>query len=109
LLDGVHPGPEALDALRRELAALGCVLAVQSDTTYVVTEAATGEARPGLFAYLAAPASCSRRALHDLLVQHAGSPARPLVWPGLAQALEQANELEDELARQAAIIERLGL
>ena len=105
LLDGVHPGEAALTALRADLTALGCVLAVQSDATYVVTEAATGEAHRGLFAYLAAPATCSRRALHDLLAQRAGSPAQPLVWPGLAQSLE----LEDELARQAAIIERFGL
>lgn len=106
LLDGVHPGKEALDALRRDLTALGCVLAIQSDaTTYVVTEAATGEAHPGLFAYLAAPAGCSRRELHELLTRHTSAAAKPLVWPGLAQALE----LEDELARQAAIIERFGL
>ncbi len=74
LLDGVHPGEGDLTALRAELTALGCVLAVQSDATYVVTEAATGEAHRGLFAYLAAPATCSRRALHDLLTQRAGSP-----------------------------------
>ena len=105
LLDGVHPGAEAMEALRRDLTELGCVLAVQSDAAYVVTEAATGEAHPGVFAYLAAPASCSRADLHARLTQHARSYAHPLVWPGLAQALE----LEDELARQAAIIERYGL
>jgi hypothetical protein len=81
------------------------VLSVQSDASYVVTEAATGEAHPGFFAYLAAPASCSRADLHKRLTHHAGSEAHPLVWPGLAQALE----LEDELARQASIIDRYGL
>ena len=105
LIDGVHPGADAIVSLRTELTALGCVLAVQSDATYVVTEAATGEARPGLFAYLATPATCSRRDLHDLLTRLVGSHESPLVWPGLAQTLE----LEDELVRQAAIIERFGL
>ena len=105
LLDGIHPGAEPLADLKRNLTALGCVLAVQSDATYVVTEAATGEARPGLIAYLAAPAACSRAALHEQLTHFVGSHGSPLVWPGLAQALE----LEDELARQAAIIERFGL
>jgi len=105
LLDGVHPGAPTVEALRRDLKALDCVLAVQSDATYVVTEAATGEARPGLFAYLAAPADCSRAKLHELLTRLVGSPEAPMVWPGLAQALE----LEDELVRQAAIIERFGL
>ena len=105
LLDGVHPGAEALEALRRDLTELGCVLSVQSDASYVVTEAATGEAHPGFFAYLAAPASCSRADLHARLMERAGSSTHPLVWPGLAQALE----LEDELGRQAAIIDRFGL
>jgi tetratricopeptide (TPR) repeat protein len=104
LLDGVHPGKESLEALRPELTALGCVLAVQSETDYVVTEAATGEAHPGLYAYLAVPADCARQGLHELLTRLVGSH-ESLVWPGLAQALE----LEDELARQAAIIERFGL
>jgi tetratricopeptide (TPR) repeat protein len=105
LLDGVHPGAAALATLRADLAALGCVLAVQSDAAYVVTEDATGEARPGVFAYLAAPADCSRTTLHELLTRLVGSHESPMVWPGLAQALE----LEDELMRQAAIIERFGL
>jgi tetratricopeptide (TPR) repeat protein len=105
LLDGVHPGAERLEALRADLKALGCVLAVQSDATYLVTEAATDEARPGLLAYLAAPAGCSRRELHDLLTRHGGTEDAPLVWPGLAQALE----LTDELERQAEIIEHFSL
>ncbi|MEP7120280.1 MAG: tetratricopeptide repeat protein [Byssovorax sp.] len=105
LLDGVHPGRATLDELRRELTALGCVLAVQNEEAYVVTSTSTGEAKPGLYAYLAAPEACSRQALHELLTRLVGSDESPLVWPGLAQALE----LEDELVRQAAIIERLGL
>jgi tetratricopeptide (TPR) repeat protein len=105
LLDGVHPGAAVVDALRSDLKALGCVLAIQSDASYVVTEEATAESRPGLLAYLAAPATCSRRDLHDLLTKLVGSHESPLIWPGLAQALE----LTDELERQAAIIERFGL
>jgi tetratricopeptide (TPR) repeat protein len=105
LIDGVHPGAEALDALRGELGDLGCTLSVRSDEAYRVIPPDATEALIGLFGYLAVPEDRALHEVHALLGKRATELAHPLVWPGLVQALE----LEDEMIRQAAIIERYGL
>jgi tetratricopeptide (TPR) repeat protein len=107
LVDGAHPGDEALAALRDEIAAAGGVLSVRSDETYTIEDSEGEEETklPGLFAYLAWPPARPLLEAHELLRRRASGYALPLVWPGLAQELG----LEDEMAEQALTIDRYGL
>ncbi|MFO0759171.1 MAG: hypothetical protein U0359_21945 [Byssovorax sp.] len=107
LVDGVYPGDAALKALRDEIASLGGVLSVRSDESYKVIDTEDPDPKPlrGLFAYLAWPPSRTDLEAHELLTRASNGYAHPLVWPGLAQELG----LDEEMGRQALIIERYGL
>jgi tetratricopeptide (TPR) repeat protein len=105
LIDGVHPGEAALAELTGALSALGCTLSLQSDAAYEIHAPEGGAPLPGLFAYLAVPRDRPLAEVHALLDARAQSYAYPLIWPSLAQAIG----LEEELARQAEIIDRYEL
>lgn len=105
LVDGVHPGDEALKALREAVAALGGVLSVRSDEAYQLDDPETEGKVPGLFAFLAWPPDRAVLEAHELLARMAEPWPGPLVWPGIVQELG----LEEEMARQAELIERYGL
>jgi hypothetical protein len=105
VVDGVHPGDEALGALKDALKAKGAVLSVRSDDSYELKSPDGGATLPGLFAYLAVPKDRPLPEIHELLRGLSEGYEHPLIWPGVAQALE----LEAEVSRQADVIERYGL
>lgn len=105
LVDGVHPGDEALKALREQIAAAGGVLSVRSDEAYQLVDGEDESTHTGLFAYLAWPAARTSQEAHALLAEAVAAYPHPLVWPGLVQELG----LEEEMAHQAELIERYGL
>ncbi|MEO7329558.1 MAG: hypothetical protein ABI193_13335, partial [Minicystis sp.] len=105
LVDGVHPGDAPLQALREAITALGGVLSVRSDETYQLDDPEGDDKLPGLFAFLAWPADRPVIEAHDLLSRAAEPWPHPLVWPGIVQELG----FEEEMGRQAELIERYGL
>jgi hypothetical protein len=81
------------------------VLSVRSDEAYQLVDGEDESTHTGLFAYLAWPAARTSQEAHALLAEAAAAYPHPLVWPGLVQELG----LEEEMARQAELIERYGL
>lgn len=85
-VDGVHPGPDALAALRLALEELGCDTQVMSGDAYHLTDPETGEELPGLYFMLAVPASVNPTELDARLAELTADYIHPLTWQSLAQA-----------------------
>lgn len=100
-LDGVHPGDDRLEALRRAVSDLGCELQVLSTAEYTLEHG--DEELPGLFAVVAAP---PRRALSEVCAALSAEVGdHPLTFVELARDAGDA-----ELAqRQVQIVEEYGL
>ncbi|MCA9710279.1 MAG: hypothetical protein KDK70_30850, partial [Myxococcales bacterium] len=109
-LDGVHPGPEAWDALVARLEALGGLIRVRSDAAYQHDDPDDeGRSLPGIYAYACMPEALEPAQLHAQLTEWTAGWERPLVWPELAAALPDGPERQRELARVAEVTDRYAL
>jgi tetratricopeptide (TPR) repeat protein len=104
-VDGVHPGKDALDALRKALQELGAILSVRSDESYTLYRQEDEEGLAGVYAFIAAPASLPTADLHACLHAQTSAWVSPVTYRGLLQELG----LDDDLARHRALAEELGL
>ncbi len=92
-IDGAHPGAEAWTTFIDALEAEGCAVQMASSDDYEVVDPDTGEASPGVYAYVAAPPAVEDAALEALLTAQAEQFA-VLVWPGLLEALGESERAE---------------
>jgi tetratricopeptide (TPR) repeat protein len=104
VVDGVHPGDEALRVLRSALAARGAALQIVSGDRYQVTPAGA-DPLPGVYGFLALSADVPAAEASALLREATASWPGPLVWPGLAREAGDTALLEEH----QATARRLGL
>jgi len=88
-IDGVHPGDEQLEPLRRVTKELGCELQVLSGDDYTLTRG--DDELPGLFAVIATPAEVTAQTLSNALRDATKELPHPLTWIALAT---EANDSE---------------
>lgn len=88
-VDGVHPGKDALAALRRAVEAVHGVFQVQSGERYRVT-APDGGDHPGVFVFVAFPPQADLAAASAALLAATAELPHPLVWPALAESAGDA-------------------
>ncbi|RKZ86342.1 MAG: hypothetical protein DRR19_15065 [Candidatus Parabeggiatoa sp. nov. 1] len=105
ILDGVHPGEEALQQLKDALAIFGCSCQVQSGERYQLQRDDDSEPMLGLYAYIAVPETQSLQEVADLLATMTQDYAHPLIWQGIVEKLGDNEEQE----RQLRIEEEYGL
>jgi tetratricopeptide (TPR) repeat protein len=105
ILDGVHPGEEALQQLKTALAIVGCSCQVQSGDRYQLQLDDNSEPMLGLYAYIAVPETQPLQKVADLLATITQDYAHPLIWPGIVEKLGD----NDEVERQLRIEEEYGL
>lgn len=84
-LDGVHPGPDALAAVRQSIESVRGVFQVQSGDRYRVTSP-DGADHPGIFIFVAFPPTADLAAASAALTTATADFPHPLVWPTLAEA-----------------------
>lgn len=85
-LDGVHPGEEAVAALRRGLEAAGCETQVFSGERYQLQHPETGDATLGLYMMCAQPESVDAQLLDEALAELTREWSVPLTWLSVAKA-----------------------
>lgn len=104
VVDGMHPGDEALADLRRRLTRFDGLMRDVTHEAYEVFDPETGEGHPGLYLYVAAPAD-RLAALDRALARHTKGWPGPAVWPDLLAALGAPRRL----AAQRALMEAWGM
>jgi len=97
-IDGVHPGDDGVEQLRRAVHDLGCELQILSGDEYSLTRGE--EELPGMFAVVAAPETVSARTLSDALREATRSFVHPLIWLALATEAKDS-ELAEAHVRAA--------
>ncbi|MEZ4432926.1 MAG: hypothetical protein R3F65_10965 [bacterium] len=103
-VDGVHPGEDELDELLVALEEMGAEARVMSGPDYALSDPASGEARRGVYVFVAiAPARA--RALDAALSTFAERWGVPVVWPELLEALG----VKKRLRAQHALMEAWGM
>lgn len=110
ILDGVHPGEELLGCLKASLAEGSVVFSQRNNEEYEIepdpdVAGGKGIKFPGVYAYLLIPKDGDLSWVDKCLAEFSQNLEHPLVWPGLLEALGDADGLE----RQAAISARYGL
>lgn len=109
-LEGVHPGPEPLEALRTALRGVDARVSVRSDDRYWVSsplpeEQVDGLELKGLYALVAVPPEVSLAGVDAVLRDVTAGWKYPLVWRGLLEKLGR----EEELARHRELAEKYNL
>ncbi|MEZ4463130.1 MAG: hypothetical protein R3F60_06730 [bacterium] len=105
-IDGVHPGPAALQALRDALDEdLDCHTQIFSGEAYKLRDPDSGEALQGLYLMLAVPETADRIAVDARLAELTADYAHPLTWTTLAEAAGNTERVE----AHRALVERYGM
>ncbi len=104
-IDGAHPGPERLEALREALEAQRWALWVRSGDAYQVTDprAPEGDTLPGLYALVASPPEAAPAEVDRRLRELTAEWEHPMCW------LHLAGEAGVERGPHEAIIQSYGL
>lgn len=97
-IDGVHPGDEELERLRRLAKELGGDLQILSGDDYALTRG--DEELPGVFGVIAMPANVTANTLNTALRDATKQLAHPLTWLQLATEAND-NELAEAQVRAA--------
>ena len=92
-IDGARPTEVQFDALQADLDKLRGILQVRSGSDYQI-EHETHGTRPGAYWYIAAPEDAGLDILVERLQTLEAAIDGPLVWPHLASALGQTEDLE---------------
>ncbi len=101
IFDGVHPGEEAVQALRDGLfEASGTILSVRSDESYQLF--IDDEPSTGIYAYVSHPSDATPAEVHKLLTDLTKDWPKPPTWPDLAKAAgdSAAEQRHHELAEE---------
>jgi tetratricopeptide (TPR) repeat protein len=85
LVDGVHPGPEALDALTEEFKARGWKYVVHSPEDYTVFDNETESELPGVYFLLAAAIDTAPALIDETLRGLTAKFEHAMCWTGLAE------------------------
>lgn len=104
-LDGIHPGDDAVAALRNGLEVVGCATQVFSGAAYQLQHPETGEATQGLYMMCARPAAVTPELLDEALAELTQEWAHPLTWISVAEAA--GNEVR--IAAHQKVQERWGM
>jgi tetratricopeptide (TPR) repeat protein len=102
--DGVHPGEEAIEALRAAFQGTGLVLSVRSGDQYQLKFRPDNPVR-GVYLYVAAPVSVPTEDVYRLAKDALASWREPITYRGLLRELG----LSDALERQEQIARELQL
>jgi hypothetical protein len=86
LVDGVHPGEGALEALTEAFAARGWKWVVHSEADYTVFDNETGSELPGVYFLVAAPVDTAAAVVDETLRELTAGYEHPMCWTGLAEA-----------------------
>jgi len=86
LVDGVHPGEEAMEALAEAFAARGWKWIVHSEKDYQVFDTEMEVLFPGVYFLVAAPVDTAAAAIDETLRELTASYEHPMCWTGLAEA-----------------------
>ncbi|MBB4132306.1 hypothetical protein [Xanthomonas sp. 3075] len=98
LVDGVHPGEQAIDALREDIEARGWTLWLHSRDDYRVTDPQqpdafdaedAGSGLPGVLFTVALPETVAALELHRALLAATAQWPHPMCWLRLAEACDQ--------------------
>jgi tetratricopeptide (TPR) repeat protein len=102
-LDGVHPGEETLQEIKRALRELHCHCQVQSGSRYQLSVGE--ESLLGIYVYIVVPEKQPLQSVTDLLATITKNYAHPLTWLSMVKQLGDKAEIE----RQKIIIEKYGI
>lgn len=105
VIDGVHPGEDAVEEATDAVIARGAMLQVLSGDRYRLEPEGAAEPLKGMYAVLAVPPTLSAREAHDLLRALTAPWAEPVTWIHLA---EEAGD-EELAAAHREIAARLKL
>jgi tetratricopeptide (TPR) repeat protein len=86
LVDGVHPGAGALEALTEAFSARGWKWVVHSEADYTVFDNETGSELPGVYFLVAAPVDTAAAVIDETLRELTAGYEHPMCWTGLAEA-----------------------
>lgn len=103
-LEGVHPGEEAVNALRGALVQCRAQLVVMSNEKYVLTSPEDEEVL-GIFARVAVPQDVELAQIEQALSTAAEGWEHPVVWPELLERMERP----EEAAAHREVMERYGI
>lgn len=86
LVDGVHPGEGAMNALTEAFAARGWKWIVHSEKDYQVFDTETEAQLPGVYFLVAAPVDTAAAVIDQALRELTGGYEHSMCWTGLAEA-----------------------
>ena len=95
-VDGARPSQVQFDALIADFRKMGGELQVRSGSDYEITHAELGS-HPGAYWYVAVPEGAPLEAIAERLEGLDAALDGPLVWPELAQVLEQTDRLQAQM------------
>lgn len=106
-IDGIDPGEEAIDRLRKRIEDSGYVFNRRSGEQYRLQfiEAGVAQDKPGFYAYVLTDPDAALRQLSDLLEEFSRTLDHPLVWTQLCTAIDDAELLKS----QRVICEKYGI
>lgn len=95
-IDGIDPGEEAIDLLRKQIEEAGLVFSRRSGEHYRIryTEGRTERDAQGIYAYILADPEASLNELNNLLQAFSNSLDHPLVWTKLCEEIGDKGLLE---------------
>jgi hypothetical protein len=86
LVDGVHPGDDAMEILATAFAARGWKWIVHSEKDYQVFDTEREVQLPGVYFLVAAPEGTAAATIDNTLSELTASYEHPMCWTGLAEA-----------------------